>query len=136
MRHLTHTSLRRVDESNRTSGQLTVLVPAYNEAESIADTIRSLQTQTVRPAEIIVIDDCSSDDTGEVARALGVTVIRPPLNTGSKAGAQNFALPWVRTPFVMAVDADTSLARSEEHTSELQSLRHLVCRLLLEKKKK
>src|SRR5262245_64233459 len=29
-----------------------------------------------------------------------------------------------------------SRARSEEHTSELQSLRHLVCRLLLEKKKK
>src|SRR5262245_28232440 len=29
-----------------------------------------------------------------------------------------------------------SLYRSEEHTSELQSLRHLVCRLLLEKKKK
>src|SRR5437899_5949683 len=28
------------------------------------------------------------------------------------------------------------VARSEEHTSELQSLRHLVCRLLLEKKKK
>src|ERR1039458_2135324 len=28
----------------------------------------------------------------------------------------------------------TSIARSEEHTSELQSLRHLVCRLLLEKK--
>src|SRR5262245_65617531 len=30
---------------------------------------------------------------------------------------------------------DVGLARSEEHTSELQSLRHLVCRLLLEKKK-
>src|SRR5205814_9960419 len=30
----------------------------------------------------------------------------------------------------------TSTRRSEEHTSELQSLRHLVCRLLLEKKKK
>src|SRR5262245_64755965 len=30
----------------------------------------------------------------------------------------------------------TALTRSEEHTSELQSLRHLVCRLLLEKKKK
>src|SRR5262245_63364132 len=30
----------------------------------------------------------------------------------------------------------TATARSEEHTSELQSLRHLVCRLLLEKKKK
>src|SRR5262245_34894519 len=32
--------------------------------------------------------------------------------------------------------AQASLRRSEEHTSELQSLRHLVCRLLLEKKKK
>src|SRR5258705_7578243 len=32
--------------------------------------------------------------------------------------------------------AAESVGRSEEHTSELQSLRHLVCRLLLEKKKK
>src|ERR1035441_10951028 len=32
--------------------------------------------------------------------------------------------------------ASQNLPRSEEHTSELQSLRHLVCRLLLEKKKK
>src|SRR5262245_62489211 len=32
-------------------------------------------------------------------------------------------------------ELDPDLARSEEHTSELQSLRHLVCRLLLEKKK-
>src|SRR5262245_64990311 len=31
--------------------------------------------------------------------------------------------------------AQDHLTRSEEHTSELQSLRHLVCRLLLEKKK-
>src|SRR5262245_62902244 len=34
------------------------------------------------------------------------------------------------------VDRAQGQARSEEHTSELQSLRHLVCRLLLEKKKK
>src|SRR5258705_8846387 len=34
-----------------------------------------------------------------------------------------------------ACSAKTTPARSEEHTSELQSLRHLVCRLLLEKKK-
>src|SRR5205814_5220692 len=34
--------------------------------------------------------------------------------------------------FILDRDADV---RSEEHTSELQSLRHLVCRLLLEKKK-
>src|SRR5262245_8356625 len=34
------------------------------------------------------------------------------------------------------LEALEAFARSEEHTSELQSLRHLVCRLLLEKKKK
>src|SRR5690554_7766397 len=37
---------------------------------------------------------------------------------------------------VMANDWNASLVRSEEHTSELQSRPHLVCRLLLEKKKK
>jgi cellulose synthase/poly-beta-1,6-N-acetylglucosamine synthase-like glycosyltransferase len=89
--------------------QLTVIVPAYNERESIADTIRSLQAQTVTPTEIIVVDDYSTDGTGEIALSLGVRVVRPPANTGSKAGAQNFALPRVRTPYVMAVDADTTL---------------------------
>lgn len=91
-------------------GRLTVLVPAYNEAESIADTVRSMQQQTVPPDEIIVIDDCSTDNTAEAARKLGVTVLVPPRNTGSKAGAQNFALPHVRTEYTMAVDADTTLA--------------------------
>src|SRR5258705_1883707 len=36
---------------------------------------------------------------------------------------------------LLLVSGDHRQARSEEHTSELQSLRHLVCRLLLEKKK-
>jgi biofilm PGA synthesis N-glycosyltransferase PgaC len=89
---------------------LTVIVPAYNEAASVADTIRSLQMQTVPPTEIIVVDDGSTDATSEVARACGVSVVRPPSNTGSKAGAQMFALPMVRTAFTMAIDADTTLA--------------------------
>jgi poly-beta-1,6-N-acetyl-D-glucosamine synthase len=89
---------------------VTVIVPAYNEAASIADTVLSLQAQTHAPAEIMVVDDGSTDGTGEIARQLGVTVVRPPVNTGSKAGAQTFALPLVRTPWVMAVDADTVLA--------------------------
>jgi biofilm PGA synthesis N-glycosyltransferase PgaC len=89
---------------------LTVIVPAYNEAGSIADTVRSLHEQTAPPEEIIVVDDCSSDGTGEVAEEAGATVIRPPSNTGSKAGAQTFALDRVETDLVAAIDADTTLA--------------------------
>ena len=90
--------------------ELTVIVPAYNERDCIADTIRSLQAQTVPLKAVLVVDDCSTDGTGEVARSLGVTVLRPSSNTGSKAGAQNFALSSVDSAFTMAIDADTTLA--------------------------
>jgi len=94
----------------RRSLPVTVIVPAYNEAPSIADTIRSLRNQTVAPVEIIVVDDGSTDGTGDIAAGLGVTVIRPPARTGSKAGAQTFALGRVQTEFAIAIDADTTLA--------------------------
>ncbi len=59
---------------------LTVIIPAYNEAASLEDTIRSVQQQTTPPDEIIVIDDCSTDETAAVARRLGTTVVQPPVN--------------------------------------------------------
>jgi cellulose synthase/poly-beta-1,6-N-acetylglucosamine synthase-like glycosyltransferase len=90
--------------------QITVIVPAYNEAASLADTINSLISQTLPPSEIVVVDDCSTDGTGDIARELGVTVRRPPGNTGSKAGAQTYALRFVDTEFCIAIDADTVLA--------------------------
>jgi poly-beta-1,6-N-acetyl-D-glucosamine synthase len=89
---------------------VTIIVPAYNEVSTIADTVRSLQNQTVPPEEIIVVDDCSNDGTGEVAQELGAVVIRTPTNTGSKAGAQTFVLPRVSTKFTAVSDADTILA--------------------------
>src|ERR1035441_7743455 len=56
------------------------------------------------------------------------------LHAGAPASAS-----WCRTPFHCGHGLHRTrglcLPRSEEHTSELQSLRHLVCRLLLEKKK-
>jgi poly-beta-1,6-N-acetyl-D-glucosamine synthase len=94
----------------RFADQLTVIIPAYNEAASLADTVKSLAGQTRPPGRLVVVDDCSTDGTGEVADALGVEVLRPPANTGSKAGAQTFALRTVATRYVMAIDADTILA--------------------------
>ena len=93
------------------NSEITVIIPAYNEKDSIEDTIKSLKMQTYSVKEIIVIDDCSTDGTGDVVLSCGgVTLIRPLSNTGSKAGAQNFALKNVSTEFVMAIDADTTLS--------------------------
>lgn len=89
---------------------VTVIVPAYNEAGTVAETIRSVHAQTSPPTEIIVVDDGSTDGTGDVARELRATVVRPEANTGSKAGAQTYGLRFVRTPLVVAIDADTTLA--------------------------
>lgn len=89
---------------------ITALVPAYNEEEGLGDTLESLLAQTVPFAEIIVVDDCSSDRTREIAESYGVTVLTPPENLGSKAKAQNYGLPYVSTDLVLPVDADTLLA--------------------------
>ncbi|MGP3922872.1 glycosyltransferase family 2 protein [Streptomyces sp. 8N616] len=89
---------------------VTVIVPAHNEEEGLPATLESLTRQTVRADEVIVVDDGSTDRTGEVAAGHGVTVLRPPRNLGSKAKAQNYALPHCDTDLVLAVDADTVLA--------------------------
>src|SRR5205814_9704862 len=64
------------------------------------------------------------------------TALRAPSNPGLTARRAS-ACPRAaqRRPCRRARAAARGTARSEEHTSELQSLRHLVCRLLLEKKK-
>src|SRR3989442_4829065 len=54
--------------------------------------------------------------------------------SGNNVCSPNHIARFSTTPTTAAVIVDS--ARSEEHTSELQSRPHLVCRLLLEKKKK
>ncbi|NGN70278.1 glycosyltransferase family 2 protein [Streptomyces sp. A7024] len=89
---------------------VTVIVPAHNEEEGLPATLESVLNQTLRPDEVIVVDDASTDRTGAVARSYGATVLRPPANLGSKAKAQNHALPHCTTDLILAVDADTVLA--------------------------
>lgn len=89
---------------------VTVIVPAHNEEAGLPATLDALAGQTVPAAEIIVVDDGSTDRTAEVARSYGATVLTPPRHLGSKARAQNHALPRCRADLVLTVDADTVLA--------------------------
>lgn len=90
-----------------------VIVPAFNEQRHIAETIQSLLEQTYPLQEIIVVDDCSTDNTYEVASQFAaagrVRVMRTPSNSGTKAQAQNFALKTVEAELFLTVDADTIL---------------------------
>src|SRR5437899_9940701 len=63
--------------------------------------------------------------------------MRDPGGRNAKNGSEIRALAQKDSLPIHVLELDvTDDVRSEEHTSELQSLRHLVCRLLLEKKKK
>ncbi|MFJ6837494.1 bifunctional polysaccharide deacetylase/glycosyltransferase family 2 protein [Streptomyces sp. NPDC091209] len=86
---------------------VTVIVPAYNEKECIANTLRSLARST-HPIEIIVVDDGSEDNTSEIAESLGmpnVRVIRQE-NAG-KPAALNNGVRNARYDIVVMMDGDT-----------------------------
>lgn len=89
---------------------VTILIPAFNEEATIADTIKSIKEQTYKNiTQILVIDDCSTDETGAISKECGVDVIRTNENTGSKSQAQNFALKYLKSDLTATIDADTIL---------------------------
>ena len=62
--------------------RILVMVPAFNEAESLPRVISEIRA-AAPGAPIVVIDDCSTDDTRNVARGLGVSVVSHPVNLGA-----------------------------------------------------
>jgi glycosyltransferase involved in cell wall biosynthesis len=85
---------------------VSVVIPAYNRADLVGRAVTSALAQRPSPpAEIIVVDDCSSDDTGAVARGLGATVIRHEHNQG-EAGARNTGLRAANCDWVGFLDSD------------------------------
>jgi cellulose synthase/poly-beta-1,6-N-acetylglucosamine synthase-like glycosyltransferase len=95
---------------------VTVLIPAHNEEDKIAATLRSLQEHDDPPDRIIVVADNCTDGTEELARAAGVEVVATVGNTKKKAGALNQVLARIlpdldENDTVMIMDADTVLDR-------------------------
>jgi glycosyltransferase involved in cell wall biosynthesis len=84
--------------------QLTVVIPAYNEAEKIRDVIAELQAE-IPGIEILVIDDGSNDNTGTVARNAGAQVVIHGRNKGYGAALKT-GIRTATTPYVAMYDAD------------------------------
>lgn len=51
-------------------GLVSIITPSYNTAGFIAETIRSVESQTYTNWEMIIVDDCSSDSTDEIMKPL------------------------------------------------------------------
>jgi len=89
---------------------ISVVIPAYNEAAYIKSTILAAQTAAVEyggPVEFIVVDNNSSDNTADIARSLGVTVVFEPVN--QIARARNAGAAAASGELLVFVDADTCL---------------------------
>ena len=67
---------------------VSVVIPCYNRAGTIAEAIRSVVAQSRPPLELIVVDDASTDDSAQLAENAGARVIRLPSNAGN-ATARN-----------------------------------------------
>jgi glycosyltransferase involved in cell wall biosynthesis len=83
---------------------LTVVIPAFNEGSSLPAVLAALRGWRVSPA-IIVVDDGSTDGTGDAGRMDGVTVIAHPSNLGYGAALKT-GIRHSTTPFVATFDAD------------------------------
>ncbi len=111
---------------------VSILIPAYNAQEWIAETLRSAIAQTWTPKEIIVVDDGSADQTLSKARefeSFGVRVVAQK-NQGA-AAARNAALALSRGDYIQWLDADDLLApdkiaRQMEMLNECKSKRTLL----------
>jgi cellulose synthase/poly-beta-1,6-N-acetylglucosamine synthase-like glycosyltransferase len=88
---------------------VSVVIPAYNEAAGIAATIRSMATSRYRgQIEVIVVDDGSSDDTVAIAGNLGIPYVRVISQPNSgKPGALNRGIAEARSDILVLVDGDT-----------------------------
>lgn len=102
---------------------ISVVIPSYDGAAYIRDTIGSVLRQTVLPAEIVVVDDCSEDRTvaavSEVAEgaAIPVRLVRLGRNSGGPAHPINVGVEAASSPLVAVLEQDdlmtpTRIARS------------------------
>lgn len=93
-------------------GLVSVITPSYNTCEYIIETIKSVQSQTYTNWEMIIIDDCSTDNTIEIlnkylkeSQEQRIRILRNAQNCGA-AVSRNYALREAKGRWIAFLDSD------------------------------
>ncbi len=88
---------------------LSVVIPARDASATLPRCLEALRRAAPAGTEVVVVDDGSTDDTGEIARRFGASVV-PREQPGGPARARNAGLARSAGPIVLFVDADVEVA--------------------------
>jgi GT2 family glycosyltransferase len=97
-----------VTERRQTAYSVTVIIPSFNAASLVQLVLENLRAQTILPAEIIVIDNGSEDETAAVVRANGGSLIPLTANHGF-AAAVNEGIEAARSDWLLILNNDVEL---------------------------
>ncbi|MDO0914932.1 glycosyltransferase family 2 protein [Streptomyces sp. DT2A-34] len=88
---------------------VSVIIPNYNYGRTIGMCLESVSRQTYPRLEVIVVDDCSTDDSARIAREAGVTVLSTGTNSGV-AATRNVGVQHASGEVLLFLDSDVALA--------------------------
>ena len=92
--------------SSRKEKQISVVIPVFNREKYISDAIQSVINQSLRPKQIVVIDDGSTDNTEKEIRKFGDSVTYICQKNGGVSKARNAGISAVETEYISFLDSD------------------------------
>lgn len=84
---------------------VSLYVPCFNSAAHIEKVLKGIFNQSLSVDEVVVVDDCSGDETLEIASRYPVRIIKHPKNKGL-AAARNTAVSSIDSEFIASLDSD------------------------------
>lgn len=88
------------------SNSTSVVIPAYNSEDYLAETLSAILAQTVPPGEVIVVDDGSTDATGEIAESFGGIIRCFHTENQGQGSARAFGIQQTDADYIALCDSD------------------------------
>src|SRR5688572_15707753 len=85
--------------------EISIVIPVFNEAENLTKVLGQIQGLKLAQAEIIVVDDGSTDGSAETAMGSGANVVRHPYNIGNGAAVKT-GMRAARGRLIVLMDGD------------------------------